>query len=443
MHYCSEVIKYEGPIRKDYYNQFFNPNICHVCKLRGNGNLKSCKCCLVFYCSNKHKKLHYEEYSKICKIISHFVKKEPQNVTGEVIYLDDWIKSRKNLLESVQKKIERKLKPYEKQMILWSKKCYHICCKQSTTLWTCEQCFSVSYCQRHKKYFNKIHTKEHCQRLTVLLNINIGKMSLKIEKLYDFFEYIKPFTRLRDMHEFITKNPGLRKRGSFWTAIDYVLSDYFSEPLTTFYGLKKTKLLSHIRRRKVIIHVLAKFIDVHYVRFWEILYHFVPQIYELIIVCIGPEIESVRGELNCCSYCNLRNKKISFVCSSMLYHDYVRQFCQEHELPNVIVGFQMKFYEQKELYKWDETIKVIQTIKCPLLLSSSEPEISENNVLIIKDTLMLPIKPIFQDEFFFNSYVPFKDLETDNICIFNIDLTVFHNLYYPDNVDFSKSSTSS
>ncbi|XP_011139396.1 uncharacterized protein LOC105183155 isoform X2 [Harpegnathos saltator] len=56
-----------GTLEPYQYNSFFHPNLCHVCKLRNNGNLIECnQCRLISYCSEEHRLLHESEHSRIC-----------------------------------------------------------------------------------------------------------------------------------------------------------------------------------------------------------------------------------------------------------------------------------------------------------------------------------------------------------------------------------------
>ncbi|XP_025158041.1 uncharacterized protein LOC105185688 isoform X1 [Harpegnathos saltator] len=125
-----KVFEYRGQRTAQCYNQFFNPNICHVCKKVDKGNFISCDSCgLISYCSEEHKTYHRAEHLKICTIIEQLLQAESEGDTRRFDHWQQWIQSRKGILESIEKNIGYALDTYEKQAILWSKSCY-VCHKQ-------------------------------------------------------------------------------------------------------------------------------------------------------------------------------------------------------------------------------------------------------------------------------------------------------------------------
>ncbi|XP_014480890.1 PREDICTED: uncharacterized protein LOC106747659 [Dinoponera quadriceps] len=171
-----QLFQYRGPRTAEYYNCFFNPNICHVCKCVDN--LISCdRCCLISYCSNVHKTKHHKEHEEICIIIT-----QVSNVTSQedmrrqqFSNWQQWIRSRNEFMEAIQKKLKRPMEVYEQQMILWSKTC--VVCHQQTELKTCQRCFSANHCDQHAESFPKKHNDAKCDQLMLLLNIDIENIS--------------------------------------------------------------------------------------------------------------------------------------------------------------------------------------------------------------------------------------------------------------------------
>ncbi|XP_032677174.1 uncharacterized protein LOC116846890 [Odontomachus brunneus] len=49
------------------YNNFFHPNLCHVCKSKDQ--LKLCFCYMISYCCETHRVQHESQHKEICKII--------------------------------------------------------------------------------------------------------------------------------------------------------------------------------------------------------------------------------------------------------------------------------------------------------------------------------------------------------------------------------------
>lgn len=88
-----QVFEYRGQCTAEYYNQFFNPNICHVCKSVDRGNLILCDgCCLISYCSQEHKTQHYTEHKRFCVIVAHILQIRLQEYTRRFNDWQQWIR---------------------------------------------------------------------------------------------------------------------------------------------------------------------------------------------------------------------------------------------------------------------------------------------------------------------------------------------------------------
>ncbi|EFN78537.1 hypothetical protein EAI_02357, partial [Harpegnathos saltator] len=127
----------------------FNPNICHVCKsvnAETSSYILCDQCCLISYCNVEHKMAHYVEHKDICKIITQLSKVRPQEDDKRYKDWQEWIQSRRELIESIKHRLDRPIEPYEEQMFLWSKSCN--VCHQQAELKTCQMCFSVNYCDQ-------------------------------------------------------------------------------------------------------------------------------------------------------------------------------------------------------------------------------------------------------------------------------------------------------
>lgn len=410
------------------HHQFFNPNICHYCKSRGEGDLISCRDCnMISYCKESHRKKHYKKsHGVICKILNTVMRTTPQP-NSEIVW-PEWIQFRKRLLEKVSQKIQqdlnRPIKEYEKQMILRAKACL-VCCRQNN-LQTCPSCLSVNYCFRHGEHFREIHLNRDCTYLLLSLNIEIEKMFNNSIPQYDelFSHPVMTFNATEEDLLKYLKHPTSKIH---LKAADYILSDYISAPLTIYRDLKYKNLLNNVivKGSKFIVHIIdVNCVDRNSLRAWEILFHLLYELREMIIICVGPGLEFISDEINVCLLCKIRDKKFTFMCIPMSYFNYLKSpySCKE---ANIIVGFGEGNFEW---HPFSRTVQAIQAVKCPLFLSGLSKLETDNIRDKIKDATGKRVKPISRYRNNFHSLLPYRNMEIDYICFRNSYFVIYSNL---------------
>ncbi|XP_014480917.1 PREDICTED: uncharacterized protein LOC106747671 [Dinoponera quadriceps] len=415
-----QVFKYHGPYTVEYYNQFFNPNTCHVCKTVDRGDLILCdRCSLISYCSEKHKIEHHTEHEEICTIITRLgLQKDTRNYSN----WQQWIESRNEFMAAIQQNFHRPMKSYEKQMILWSKSC--VVCHQQTRLQTCQKCFSANYCDAHAGAFTKKHDADKCERLMRLLNIDIEIISGNTTGIsYAFLESVNEKKHFAEMLEFCVDYVLISRKDVNWLAKDYILSDHLSGPLTIYSGFKRNNILFFLKKSKIVIHIVAATtVDKDSLPAWEILLHLIPKLTELVIFVVGPDLTYYSDKHKLCKLCSDSKKSFSFTVISMLYHDYASS--PEHYIrPNLIVGFHAEFNMSNI---WSKSIKVMVEL-CPILLTSSEKD-AGNSLEEMKDILSTNIEPIFNGKNYFAGLAPHRDIETGDTYFRNEHLTLLSEL---------------
>lgn len=428
------VFEYHGQRTAERYNQFFNPNLCHVCKSSNRGNLISCdQCCLVFYCSEEHRTEHHSEHEESCWIILWILQVRPKKDTHKFGSWQEWIESRKSLMELIECNVRRPLKSYEKQMILWTKSCF--VCHRQTELQTCQRCFSVNYCDKHANDFRTKHNYGECDRLVLSLNIDIETISGKMSTLsYDFLKSARKRGHFAEMLEFCLEYLVMQRADEDWLAEDYVQSDHLSGPLTVYSGLERINSLGILRNTDVVIHVIAaNSTDRDSLAAWEILLHLVTELQNLTIVMIGPKLTYEYGEYGLCELCKDTNSALDFFSVPMLYHDFVRS-SRECREPNIIVGFHAELNKGET---WSESIKVMQSQSCPLLLTSSCGRKLQNDIIKIQKTLNISRNPFFKGRNLFGGLAPHRDLDTGDTYFRNEHFIFFDDL---DDNEFNSST---
>ncbi|XP_032676957.1 uncharacterized protein LOC116846788 [Odontomachus brunneus] len=401
-----EIIQYRGPLLPKYYNQFFHPNICHICKSRSKyDNLILCnQCRIISYCSRSHEIIHKSQHKEMCDIITKFPKLQ--------IQLSD-LKERNKIIITTKQKLDRDLEPYEMQMFMYIKSC--LCCKTTQTLRSCTKCFSAYYCQRHVQDFYEKH-KLICKELKLSLDISIATITDRPARiLRDFIACLNKDLLCFDTFQLLSAFV-LARQSIDWTVDDYVISDYISEPLTFYYAIKKTNCSYILQNKCIIIHIIAAdSIDRSSLSAWEILLHCLPDLRKLIIVMIGLQLkDELFNTHELCESCKREKKELGFTVISAPYYDYL--FSRYCKLPDVVVGFQVKFEEKI----WSKTIRALQTRQYPLLLTSSSKSNAFSQELNIRTVLNEYLLPQLEIKNIFCGYAPHR----------SILATDYNNIYY-------------
>ncbi|XP_032685248.1 uncharacterized protein LOC116850740 [Odontomachus brunneus] len=375
---------------EDKYNQFFNPNVCHVCK-RPSSNLISCnQCYMISYCSEEHQEIHKHSHLEICTAIATLI-------TDESFWIacsnsEEWIKSRKTILLK-----QVNIKP-------------------------CNICYSANFCDDHQELFNLKH-KDYCNELLLFLVMKIADINGIMERIMcptikfikfpgakpydDIVTFIYNYMPTRNSFEIAVKSK-FPNSTCHWRLNHFIYSDYVSGPLTLYYALQESNLLSlpSISDKYIVHFIDAGRIDIMYLRSWHIFLHFFKNIKELYIVFIkSPKFES-EDRVHTCSTCFYKKQKLYVKYVSEPYHDYVR--LESFEQPNVIVLLET---ESILVGTWFKSITTIIAQECPLLLTTDSECTAQENVDKIQEETGATRNRLYRKNKF-RGYVPYRNYET-------------------------------
>ncbi|XP_014471480.1 PREDICTED: uncharacterized protein LOC106742755 [Dinoponera quadriceps] len=413
----------------DDYNNFFNPNICHVCKTTDNGSFVMCdQCYMVSYCGGDHREVHRSSHTEICAAIKKLLKKESQ-WDACPLNLQDWIQLREEFLRSVKTELSRELMSHEVQMIRFAKSC--LICHQQTNLYTCMICHSANYCVDHAEIFNSYHSYS-CKELLLCLSLDIdlfhGMGSMM--KFTKFPNEGRPCINMDTFVKHYVQRTHTSRELDDWHFPEYFYSDYASGPLTLYYGMEDTNLIDSLNIPEdacYVIHIIdAKFVDRKYVLSWEIFLHLLRyKINGLKIVLIGSELQNECNNMKFCSRCNhMYSQKLSFESYHTSYHSYVAS--ESYKQPNVIVGFEADLSNGEA---WSESILKLREQNCPLLLTTKSKLKAERNINGIQEVLGTSLIPLYNDNNKFGSRRPWRDVETNYVYFRNSHLIIYRSLY--------------
>ncbi|XP_032685247.1 uncharacterized protein LOC116850739 [Odontomachus brunneus] len=161
-----EIITFDGPYTTNKYNQFFNPNTCHVCKLPSKNLIPCNKCYMVSYCSKKHQKIHEDTHLVFCRNLARIIRdKSDWNTCHD---RRKWVESRMAIIIKIA---NITIYEHDLEIIIRAKSCFK--CYRQINIKPCVICYSANFCDDHQMLFNLEH-KDNCKELLLSLNINIA-----------------------------------------------------------------------------------------------------------------------------------------------------------------------------------------------------------------------------------------------------------------------------
>uniref|UniRef100_A0A1B0DNX5 Uncharacterized protein n=1 Tax=Phlebotomus papatasi TaxID=29031 RepID=A0A1B0DNX5_PHLPP len=217
---------------------------------------------------------------------------------------------------------------------------------------TCPSCLMVSYCsEAHSKEDAAIH-QQLCQA------IQRYELPSAMEEV--FRELYKNNTAVKDDCTYAT------------------LTQLATAPLTAFYALQKTVINV---QESLTIHLIGAELQFEgdTLDKWEAFFlHLIPQVLELRVVFIGPELNAenlpldILSRIRMCRTCrqSCRGVKFDFQCGK-LYHDYTKQ--PVFTKPDLICFFNPGLYRTTGFSgqdTWPDTIKAATSMNCPILVTS-------------------------------------------------------------------------
>lgn len=400
------------------YYEFFHSNVCHICKK--STNLRECPSChMIYYCNEQHRIDHEAEHQDICEAIVK-LDKQRKVWNSRVMTLEAWVKFKKENVKSIEQILCRFLEPDEKQMFMFAKSCF-ICHRQDDVYDLCKQCSSINVCSDHN-LTDAVHACSQLQRALVLDRFNFDKVE-RSKGIWKGHMSTHKYVVL-DMESFITKIVQHSRTTVKWTNHDYILTDDFSGPLTLYYMIKRIPLVQ--KGDSFVIHIInGKMMDNRSLLAWELVLHEFCRGTTLTLVMIGPELDDEYCCMDTCLSCDRLAKKFKYKCHKMMYHTCDKR-CELFGPPDVIIMFDVELkYEEAST----EIIKACQRQRCPVLLTAKSKIKADDNVMMIRKILDLPIDPLFNEKNKFRSFKPYRNYEDDSVFYPNEYLIFYQNLY--------------
>lgn len=339
----------------------FFPNECYICK-RTN-NLTRCKCNMISYCGEIHRRLHWPIHESFCKVIMELLKETGiTHIHEELVslYGSDWTQKRIEIYHKVTTKLGRALSPLEEAMVYRSRICFVCRRVDQKKLVNCPGCPIVSFCSLHPS--NKDHN-ENCQVMRNYLNLlkTADELNIDLQFLPSYFPFIRKEPQHGAGYDILTctmkaRNMQVASMNSRLTKTklyDFIgIASKFYSALQIIYDTVPSKIIIHID----VLNYKHTTLDKNY---WEFILHLSPEIKILKVVIIGTQNDTYKLHISLCEKCRLLKKSLFFEVCSISYEEYI---LQKYQKPDVI------FYCRIEDGRDSEKINIWSQVGCPVVL---------------------------------------------------------------------------
>ncbi|XP_043460922.1 uncharacterized protein LOC122497712 [Leptopilina heterotoma] len=382
----------------------FYPNKCHVCHRLDNKEnpLKRCSSCqLMTYCGRDHQLKDWKMHKDFCKILKEKGGPEmfsslkelcdPVNASNDMKFqlLRQRVMQKKIIFGQLVNKLKRPPFLYEMEMIMYPRIC-SVCYENDQSLLTsCLNCPQVSFCKKHKN--DPAHLKI-CHLFKRACEMNVSDPQLIAYFLMEVKQFKtlvlhsqKSGTRLpNSMENFLTNESCIKvKRTSKHETImskniwEIYLADSLCPPLTILYALEKLQFSSS---SNLTIHLMGATDDEIRKPIWELILHWLPEVINLNITFIGPEI-SANCEIpkgNLCSSCIKRKAHMNLQISTEFYQSFMKS--SNYVTPNFLVAYNAGLHAYPT---WYQAIELVVRLRCPFIQTSfTEIEADQDHKMI-------------------------------------------------------------
>lgn len=295
----------------------------------------------------------------------------------------NWLQAKINLLLQAQKKLDRNLRDYEREMFLFPRACL-VCHESENVEGTCN--CGLSVCRAYK---DSLEHKENCRIQNFIFLAGLQFLPVRkspspvtrAELLVSFgrkdifrdipFPMRTPVTMqavMDDLFRFDCQESWDRRNPNKLSNLRHMLyAEIFTRPLTLFHTLKYMISLWD----SLVVHVIGAIDDEKSDDgYWEVLLHFVLK--SLKIVFVGPEVSELQTvKIDLCDNCLKREKSFEVAGFGLKYDEYFEN--ESFVKPDVIVGFNLHIYESDygiTKDTWNETIMTLKKLNAPFVITA-------------------------------------------------------------------------
>ncbi|XP_053696086.1 uncharacterized protein LOC128743514 [Sabethes cyaneus] len=371
------------------YNNF-NPTRCNVCFSQAAAHrmilmgqkLRYCKGCrLIGYCGEQHQKEDWKMHKDFCRTVTRILTmKQIKHVLEVRNECDKIIGGNRRDLECaislaeclIIAMLQRKLYQHEYTLLRFPNIC-RVCYEYDTNnLKPCEGCFQALYCSVEHRDQDAAHHERWCEmyRINLLLDADYPN---KLETVG--FPKLSPFELSRfprnsfDLVNVAYKTNIPFKPISVKDFNDLKFVSNFSHISTILYGLYLTGMHQELQN-SLVIYVVGAEDEIVYFDYntCSVIFTYIPQLRDVIIYFIGPQLGSIKDEIEL-KYEGTRTIKMHYF--KGLFH--MLEPNEHLERPQIIVSYNCGFHEHIESTKdtWSATlVRLIRYVNIPIVFTS-------------------------------------------------------------------------
>lgn len=414
--------------------QTFLSTVCHVCKVNLSRYFLCLGCKMVSYCKEDHLKVDYLNHKGLCLAIQLIAKRRGGHVYNMSKNLSEMefrnLKSYTIFL--CEQFLNRILQPFEREIFLFPRLCHESSCREwrNDLLIDCKKCEQVSHCSVHK--LPSIEHDLFCRDFALFQKIILR------QKSYGKIDVTLPRRVLKQqpiLSQDITDTLGLLYKNVTAFQDDCVhaaLTQISTFPLTAYYTQQKSGVSLS---KKFVIHLVGAELQFEgdSLSKWEAFFlHLAPEISDLHIVFIGPELNTEKlpieiiSRTRMCNDCrhNCRGIRFDFQCK-MFYHDYCTS--ASYAKPDLIYFFNASLHRPgfRGFDTWTKTVKAaINSSAAVVVTACNEMEASLDlqRIMKVSDNDLKIIQP--------SSLNPYASTNPERNCISDVTPIMFRNHFY-------------
>lgn len=250
---------------------------------------------MVSYCSEQHTKEDEPHHKHLCIAMQEIAKKRGGHVyhNAKVLSDDEYRNLRVHTMNMCQTMLKRPLQPFEREILLFPRLCYSPLCREwkQQSLVNCKSCGQVAHCIEHPEHLPDSHPK-WCKYFALYQKmVTQQKKFGRIDPSLPGKIYQKQYELAGNMDlvlkELYKTNPML-KNDCLYASITQLAT----APLTAYFATQVSKLEIG---ETFVIHLIGAELqfEADTLDKWETFFlHLAPQLNELKIVFIGPELNA-------------------------------------------------------------------------------------------------------------------------------------------------------
>jgi len=305
-------------------------SVCYKCSSPSSPMKRCTRCQSMYYCSSAHQKMHWKKHKTLCNYLATAADQGGQENFFSGHQGKDrvqWNTFRMNAVKTCSVMLSRALSLVEQEMFLFPRVCRMAGCHSTGTLsdplQDCSTCYCVAWCSdmhreemvdQHNTVCRELRLARVADRYECQVSVGLPSLPSNLDKEY--------LGTAPDITHFVDK-PWAVKEEITKEELDFAfLTNQLSGPLTLLDAASRF-LPELSTRTSLTVHIAgASLYEMMGIIKWEYLAHRLPNISNMQMVFIGPELEQEEEEqvpVPQCGDCTTLGRSITYQTHSTTY----------------------------------------------------------------------------------------------------------------------------